>query len=135
MPLRALAAIAIAAALLAGCGSSSSSTPAKPAYCSHVAALKHSINALPNSATGGVSGLKTQLTTIQGEAQSVISSAKSDFPQETHALSTSLSALEKTVNGLSSGVSATEIATLTAQATAAVDAAKTLINATHSKCG
>jgi hypothetical protein len=133
--MRALVATVIAAALLAGCGSSSSSTPAKPAYCSHVTALKHSINALPSAATGGVSGLKTQLTTIQSEAQSVISSAKSDFPQETQALSSSLSALDKTVKGLKSGVSATEIATLTAQATAAVDAAQHLISATHSKCG
>jgi hypothetical protein len=124
-----------AAAVLAGCGSSSSSTPAKPAYCSNVAALKKTIKDLPSSASGGVSGLKSALSSVQTQAQTIIPSAKSDFPQQTQALSSSLSQLEKTVKGLSGTPSLTDIATLTQQATAVVNAAQSLVSAVHSKCG
>jgi hypothetical protein len=123
-----------AAVVLAGCGSSSSSTQTKPAYCSNVANLKKTIKSLPSAASGGVSALKSTLATVETEAQSIIPSAKSDFPQQTQALSSSLSQLEKTVKGISGTPSVSEIATLAQQGTATVNAAKSLISATESKC-
>jgi ABC-type oligopeptide transport system substrate-binding subunit len=130
----AVAAVAAAAAL-AGCGSSSSSTPAKPAYCSNVTALKKSINDLPSAVAGGVSGLQTALAKVQTQTTAIVASAKSDFPQQTQALSSSLDQLEKTVKGLPSSPSASQVATLTLQATSTVNAAKSFISATKKKCG
>jgi hypothetical protein len=128
-----LALVAVTAVAIAGCGSSASST-AKPAYCSDVAALKKTINDLPNAASGGVSGLQSALEKVKTQTDAVVASAKSAFPQQTQALSSSVDQLEKTAKGLKATPSVSQIATLTSQATSTVDAAKALINATHSKC-
>ncbi len=77
---------------LAGCGSSS-----KPAYCSDRTNLENSIKNLPSLFatyfSSGVSGLKSQINTIVSDANSVVNSAKSDFPSQTSAVKTSVDAL------------------------------------------
>jgi hypothetical protein len=128
-----LALAVVTAVAIAGCGSSASST-AKPAYCSDIAALKKTINDLPSAASGGVSGLQSALAKLKTQTDAVVASAKSAFPQETQALSSSVDQLEKTVKGLSGSPSVSQIATLTSEATSTVDAAKALINSAHSKC-
>ena len=81
---------------LAGCGSSS-----KPAYCSDRTNLENSIKNLPTvTSSSGVSGLKSQITTIESDANSVVNSAKSDFPSQTSAVKTSVDALQSAVNAL-----------------------------------
>jgi hypothetical protein len=119
----ALAALAIA---LSACGGG------KPAYCSKVSDLKKSVQNLSN--TTGVSDLKTRLEQIGSQAQSVVSSAKSDFPNETAALSSSVNALETTVKQLSSSPSPSQLTTVAGQASAVVTSLKNLSNATSSKC-
>jgi hypothetical protein len=128
-----LIALAISA-VIAACGSSSTSS-AKPAYCSSASALKKSISNLPTAITGGASSLEAQLRTVESQVTAAVSSAKGDFPQETQAMSNALAELKKTVQGLpASGPSASQLATLATQGTAAVTAIQAFVNATHSKC-
>jgi hypothetical protein len=131
---RSLVAVPLAAAALAaaaaGCGGSD-----KPAYCSDRSKLESDIKALPNAITGGVSGLKTQLQTIQSSANALASSAKSDFPSETSAISTSVDSLRSAVDTLPGSPSATQLATVAADATDVVASVKKFSDATSSKCG
>lgn len=119
----AVAALAIA---LGACGSS------KPGYCSQVSQLKKSVQNL--SSTSGVSDLKTRLEQIGHQASALVSSAKSDFPNETAALSNSVNALEATVKQLSSSPSGSQLTAVAGQASALVTSLKNLANATSSKC-
>ncbi len=78
LPVAMVAAVALIA--LAGCGSS------KPSYCSDRTNLENSIKNLPSvTSSSGISGLKTQITTIQSDATSLVNAAKSDFPTQTSA--------------------------------------------------
>jgi hypothetical protein len=122
-----LAPVTVAAVLLAGCGSS------KPSYCSKVSDLKKSVENL--TSVTSVSGLTNQLSTIETKAKDTVNAAKSDFPSETSAVTSSVNALQATVKQLPQSPSAAQIATLTKQAGATVTAVKDLANATSSKCG
>jgi len=121
-----LAPVAVAAVLLAGCGSS------KPSYCSKVSDLKKSVEGL--TSVTSVSALTSQLSTIESDAKDVVASAKSDFPSETTAVRSSLDALQTTVKQLPSSPSAAELATVASQAAASFTAVKNLASATSSKC-
>jgi hypothetical protein len=121
---------ALALAAVAGCGGSD-----KPAYCTSRANLESSIKGLTNVNLGsGVSALQTQLTKIQSDANALVNSAKSDFPNETSAIKTSVSALTATVKALPSSPSTAEIATVAKQAAGAVTAVESFYNSTSSKC-
>jgi hypothetical protein len=130
-----LLAVAASAATVAACGSSSSST-AKPAYCSTVTALKKFFINPPTIAVGA-SQLEAGLAkNVNSQVTAAVSSAKSDFPQQTQAMSSSLAELEKTLKGIpASGPSASQFSTLLAQLPDALNAIGAFINATHSKCG
>lgn len=115
---------------LAGCGDS------KPAYCQDVTNLKDAVNELPGLAKSvNLSGLQAQAKTIRSDADTLVASAKSDFPSETDALSTSVDGLESSVKALSSSSSASEIAAVAVNASALVNAVKSFTSATDSKCG
>jgi hypothetical protein len=127
VPLACAAAAAVVA--LAGCGSS------KPAYCGDRTNLENSIKGLTSlNVSSGVSGLKTQVTTIQSDASTLVSSAKGDFPSETSAITSSVSALKTSVGALSSSPSALQIATVTKDAASVVSSVKTFMDASNSKC-
>lgn len=128
MTRRLTAALAVAALAIAlsSCGSS------KPAYCSQVSDLKKSVQNLSN--VKGLSDLKTQLEKIGNQANNAVSSAKSDFPSQTAALSSSVNALEATVKQLPSSPSPSQLTAVAKQASAAVTSLKNLANATSSKC-
>ncbi len=125
-------AVAVAVALVAGCGGSSS----KPSYCSSVASLKSSVKALPetNVVKNGTSALTSAVTKIQTDAQSAVSSAKSDFPNETSAVKSSVDALSTTVKQLTSSPSPATIVQVPGQVKAVVTAIDGFVSATSSKC-
>ncbi len=127
-----LLAAAVAAMSIAACGGSS-----KPAYCSAVTNLENSIKAVPSTdvAGQGLNALKSSLTKVKSDASAVVAAAKSDFPSETAALSTSVQALTATLKSLPSSLSPATVAQLGQQAAAVVSAAKNLRSATSSKCG
>jgi hypothetical protein len=113
-----------------GCGS-------KPAYCSDLTTLESSIKDLPNQATsGGVSGLQTQLKTVQANAKTLVASAKSDFPTQSSAVESSINQLKSSVDSLASAgkPSASAVAALGLNASAAVKSVNDFTSATQSKC-
>jgi copper chaperone CopZ len=114
------------AALIAGCGSS------KPAYCKDRTALQKSVSSL--TITGGVSALKSQLQTIEGQVKSLGSSAKSDFPTQTTAVDGALSSLETSVKALPSSPSASQLATVAVAVKNTVTSVSAFVSATKSKC-
>jgi hypothetical protein len=114
---------------LAGCGSS------KPAYCTNRSNLENSIKGLTNlNVSSGISGLQSQVQKIENDASALVSSAKSDFPSETSAVSSSVDMLTSAVKGLPSSPSAGQIASIASDAANVVTSVKNLINATSSKC-
>jgi hypothetical protein len=129
VPVACLAAALLAA--VAGCGGSS-----KPAYCSDRSDLQSSVKGLSNlTVSSGVSGLKTQLTTIQSDANKVVSSAKSDFPSQTDAITTSVDTLQTAVQAVPSSPTAKQFAPVAAAAAGVVSSVKSFMDATNSKCG
>jgi hypothetical protein len=126
------AAMVVVAMLVAatGCGGSS-----KPAYCSDRDSLNSSIKGLSGAASGGVSGLKSQLATIQSDAKALAGSAKSDFPSQTSAITSSVNTLSSAVKALPANPSTAQIASLAADAAAVVSSVKAFSDATSSKCG
>lgn len=123
--------IIAAGAALAGCGGSG-----KPSYCSSLSNLEASIRALPNVnvVKNGTSGLESALQKVQSDANAVVKSAKSDFPNESTALKSSVDALSSTVKQVVSSPTPALIAQIPAQATAVANAVTGFHNATSSKC-
>ncbi len=114
---------------LAGCGSS------KPGYCTDRTSLQNSIKGLTSlNVSSGISGLKSQVQQIQSDATAVVNSAKSDFPNQTSAISSSVNALKNSVAALPSSPSAAQIATVTKDAANVVSSVKNFYDATSSQC-
>lgn len=129
MPVMTVAAVAVAIAAT-GCGSSS-----KPSYCGKLSDLQSSVKDLPSATTsGGVSGLRSQLATVESDARAVVDAARSDFPSETAALSGSVAQLNVSVKALPSNPSASQLAGVAANASAVVTSVKGFASATSSKC-
>ena len=119
----------VALVAVAGCGSS------KPAYCSDRTTLENAVKNLPSVTTSsGISGLQSQLTTIQTDATALVNSAKSDFPTETSAVKTSVDALQSAVKTLPSNPSASQIAPIALDANNVVKSVKSFTDASKSKC-
>ena len=121
-----ITALAIA---LAGCG--------KPSYCSKVSDLKNSVQQIRNIdplSTGSTSVVHT-VNGIEKSTNAAISAAKSDFPTETQALSSSYAALKGTATQVSGGqTSRANLTTLAVQAAAFANAVDDFKTATNSKC-
>ena len=125
-----IALIPIICVAFAGCGSS------KPGYCSDRSNLESSVKGLTNlTVSSGMSGLEAQLNKIKTNSTALVKAAQSDFPNETRAIKSSFDALSKTVKGLSSSPSASDIATVAAQTSAFVSSVKSFMDSTSSKCG
>ncbi len=123
--------IALMMGAATGCGSSSS----KPAYCSDRSSLENSVKGLTTAATtGGVSGLQSQVTTIQSDATKVVSSAKSDFPSETSSLKATVDQLVSSVKALPASPSTSQLAAIAINASAVVNSVKSFTDATSSNC-
>jgi hypothetical protein len=127
------AAAAAAAGLLAGCGGSSSSTPA---YCAARTNLQQSVEGLKNVdiKSGGVNAVKAQLQTVEGDAKAVVSSAKQDFPNQTGAISSSVSTLSTAVKDIPSSPSASDLLAVGQDVANVTNAVKGFVDATGSNC-
>lgn len=113
-----------------GCGSSD-----KPEYCSETSDLQQSADDLKNDVTSAnVSALKSDLQTVQSDANAVVNSAKQDFPSETSAIQSSVSALSTAVQDLPSSPSGKQLAQLTPDVSAVVTAVNGFSSATESDC-
>jgi hypothetical protein len=115
---------------LSACGGNS-----KPGYCSDRSQLQSSIKDLANfNPSAGLSGLQSQLRTIQSNANALVASARSDFPSETNAIRTSVEGLSTDIRALPSSPSAAQIASLAADASSVVSSVSAFADATKSKC-
>ena len=127
-----LAAAVAVAAVLSACGGSS-----KPGYCAKTADLKKSIQDLGNVniVQGGTNALTSALSSIQSNASAVVNSAKSDFPDQTAAISSSIDTLKKSAQSLASSPAQPGlIAQIPGQVSAVVTSIQDFSNATKSKC-
>ena len=89
------------AALFVGCGSS------KPAYCTQVANLEKSVQALEKVelSPSNVSELTTAFESVSKSAKELESALKSEFSTQTSAIKSSIGALENTAKQVSSATS------------------------------
>ena len=127
-PIVLVAAVTLVAAT--GCGGSS-----KPAYCSDRSSLQDSVNGLQGAvSSGGTSGLKAQLKTIQDDADALVQSAKSDFPSQTTAIKSSVDTLSSAVQTLPASPTTAQIATIAADAANVATSVKSFSDATESSC-
>ena len=122
-----------AGALVAGCGGARA---APPSYCQNRSDLESSVKGLTSVdlKNGGANALKTQLEKVQSDAKALVSSAKSDFPSQTDALSSSVSSLETSAKQLSSSPSTAQIAAVATGAASVATALKDFTDAAASKC-
>ena len=129
---RTIALVGALCALVAvtGCGGGG-----KPGYCADRDSLESSIKDLGSlSLSGGLSGLQTQLRTIQSNATTLVDSARSDFPSETSAISSSVDALSTDVRALSSSPSPAQVTSLATDISRVVRSVTSFTDATSSKC-
>ena len=80
------------------------------------------------------SGISPQVQAIKTNADDVVSSAKSDFPTQTSAISSSVTTLQNAVKALPSSPSAANVLSIGADAAAVASAVKGFTDATSSKC-
>jgi hypothetical protein len=135
--LLALLALLTGGALIAGCGSSSSSS-SKPPYCDAVTKTENAVKSLPTLSdvkANGAGTLKTAVAQLQQNATTAVNQAQSDFSSQTTALKTSVDALTNTVKQIASTPSVQTLAQLPAELSAVGTAAKNLQSAVSSKCG
>jgi hypothetical protein len=126
-----LAAAAAVALVGAGCGGSD-----KPAYCSNVNDFKTAVDDLGNvNVAGGASSVKASVDKVESTGTAAVNSAKSDFPDETTALKSSLAALGATTKQLTDPATLkAALKQLPAEISAVQSSAKTFEDATKSKC-
>ncbi len=124
--------ILVLSGLAAGCSSS------PPAYCTAAANLKTSVSNLGNVdvAKNGLGSLQTALTSVQTSAATFASDAKSAFPSQTAALSTSLSGLATAITSAKGQPPVTAATAVVPAVTRVKNSASTLQSAVSSsgKC-
>jgi len=123
------AAILVLSGLAAGCSSS------KPAYCTDAANLKTSVSNLGNVnvAANGLGSLQTALSSVQTNANSFASDAKSAFPSQTTALQNSVSSLGAAITsakGQPPLTAATAVASSVAQVKTSASALQSAVSGT-----
>jgi hypothetical protein len=124
------AAVLVLSGLAAGCSSS------KPAYCTAASDLKTSVQDLGNITINvhDLSSVNTAVSKVQADAKTFASEAKSAYPSQITALSTSLSGLQAAVTSAIGQPSLTTVAAVVSSITQVKTAAGNLQNAASGKC-
>ena len=84
--------------------------------------------------SGGLQNLKTALQKVDSNAKSLVDSAKGDFPDESSAISTSVSNLDQKLKAFPSSPSPTDLLQIGLQVKNVVDAMSAFQSATKDKC-
>jgi hypothetical protein len=123
-----LVALAVAGA---GCGGDDEAS-----FCSDLSDLEQSVQELGDVdvVAGGTNALKSALSDVETNATATVDAAKSDFPDETSAITDSIAALKASAGKLSSSPSAAQAATAASDAAAVVTAVNEFADATSSEC-
>lgn len=121
---------AVAALALSACGGDD-----KPAFCADRSSFEDSVNQLPTMLKdGNVSGLRTQIKSVESEAGTLADSARADYPQETEAIESSLKTLRSQIDDLPDNPKPAELVGVGFEAATAASAVKNFIEATRSDC-
>lgn len=121
---------ALAVLALVACGGG------RPAYCASRTNLETAIKGLRNvSPAGGIGGLEAQLGKVEREARALALTARSNFPDQTGAIISSLDGLRTALELLPPRPSAAELVIVVGQAGNVVSAVESFIGATSAKCG
>ncbi len=123
-------AIAAVTMALSACGSS------QPGYCGDRESLSDSVDQLSDVdvRANGLAELRDQLQTIKANAQTVVTSARGDFPEETAAIRTSVDRLSTAVEAVSSSPTPAEVASIGTAGASTVQAVKAFVDATSDRC-
>jgi hypothetical protein len=140
--MQALAAVLAAATTtgaLGACGSSdsdSSSTRSKPSYCDQRDALKSDVQNLTDIKLrdDGLGAIRKNLDQIRSDAEAVVASGKSDFPDEVNAMQRSLDNLRTTVQNTSSSPSAQDVVFIGSGVAAVATSVSAFVDAAGGKC-
>jgi hypothetical protein len=108
----------------------------KPAYCTAASDLKTSVQDLGNITINvhDLSSVNTAVSKVQADAKTFASEAKSAYPSQITALSTSLSGLQAAVKSAIGQPSLTTVAAVVSSITQVKTAAGNLQNAASGKC-
>jgi hypothetical protein len=119
--------LAVTALLATACGGSS-----KPKFCTTATSLKKSVSGL--NVSGGVSSVKSQLQTIQSQATTLVSSAKSDFPDQTTAINSAVTKLETDIKQIPASPSPQQLVAVGLDIKSLVSSVSAFASASKSKC-
>jgi hypothetical protein len=130
MPKIASVVLGMVALAAAGCGGS------EPGYCSEVSDLEQSVRGLGevNVVEGGTNALEEALRKVEADARSTVDAARSDFPEETSAVSDSISSLTSSIEQVEGSPTSEQIARVGRDAAATVTSVTNLADATKSEC-
>jgi hypothetical protein len=117
--------------LAVGCGGGGS-----PGYCSDVDDLEQSVKDLGSVdvVAGGTNAVNEAVDKVESNARSAVDAAKSDFPDETSAISDSIKQLKSSAGELTDSPTAQDAGRLAVDVTAVVNAVDDFVSATRSKC-
>jgi hypothetical protein len=120
----------LATGALAACGSD------RPEFCDRVDTLQNSITQLTsvNAEAGVLDTIRTDLETVETNAQSVVDSARTDFPRESSDLENSIDTARESIQGLPSSPSPAEITAVALNVSAVANSARSFEEATSSAC-
>jgi hypothetical protein len=123
--------VAALAVPLTACGSAG-----KPAYCQSASALQDSIKDLGDIdvKAEGVGAVKTQLQKVQQDAQALVSSAQSDFPDQTQAIRTAAERMRTSLEKLSANPDAANVTAVGTDVRGFVSAVDDFTQAAGSSC-
>jgi hypothetical protein len=127
----ALIAVVVPALLVCACGGS------KPAFCQKSTELKSAVSSLThiNLAKEGLSGAEAAVRRVQSSAKGLVEAAKSEFPKQTEAISSSADAFAESVKAASNPTtSSTAVAQIPGELVALGTAVSDFASATESKC-
>ncbi len=112
-----------------GCGSD------KPEYCSKADDLQEAVGTLKSDvSSGNVSAIRSDLKSVNADADAVASAAESDFPRESEAIRSSTSRLARAIDALPSSPSASDIFGLAGDVSEVASAIDDFKSTTSSEC-
>jgi hypothetical protein len=112
-----------------GCGSD------KPEYCSKADDLQEAVGTLKSDvSSGNVSAIRSDLNSVNADADAVAGAAESEFPSESKAIRSSVSRLARTIDALPSSPSASDVVGLASGVNEVASAIDNFKSATSSEC-
>jgi hypothetical protein len=128
-----LAPVALAVLVLAGAGCGGDD---EPAYCSSLNDLEESVRSLGDVdvVAGGTNAVRNALSEVETSANSTVDAAKSDFPDETSAISESISNLKASAQQLADSPTAAEAGDVAVDVSAVVTSVDNFADATSGEC-